>query len=138
MLANSVEKTARMVAWKITFLILVVLATSHCVLGSKVAQGNNITLKAVQQLHVPNPASVEKENLKSKLHDQVCAKVCVGWFCTTSYCQGNEVCCKLGDPMSNCCPAEFPVCATRSESRNMLPQFKTKEMWKEMDFSEKS
>ena len=131
MLANSVEKTERMVAWKITFLILVVLATSQCVLGRKVARGNNISLKVVQQLHVPNPASAEKENLKSKLHDQVCAKVCVGWFCITYYCQGNEVCCKLGDPKSKCCPADFPVCLPEAKPDICCPKTKPKKCGKQ-------
>ncbi|WAR30466.1 hypothetical protein MAR_033008 [Mya arenaria] len=41
--------------------------------------------------------------------DNVCAKICNWWSCTTYVCH-NGVCCTPGSPKSKCCPYSHPVC----------------------------
>ncbi|XP_052790076.1 uncharacterized protein LOC128224305 [Mya arenaria] len=41
--------------------------------------------------------------------DNVCAKICSWWSCTTYACH-NGVCCTPGSPKSKCCPYSHPVC----------------------------
>lgn len=46
---------------------------------------------------------------KISVGDEVCARVCSFWSCTTYYC-AEGVCCTPGSPSSLCCPTSYPLC----------------------------
>ena len=48
-------------------------------------------------------------NREHDLLNEVCAKVCTFWGCTTYYCP-DGVCCIPGSPLSRCCPYDKPEC----------------------------
>ena len=119
-----------MTTLKITSIILVALTTIQFALSHELAQDNSYD-KVLGK--VPTSAAVRKGGLKSncKLRDEVCAKVCVWWICTTYYCKGDLVCCKQGDPKSKCCPSETPVCLPEVNPEICCPKSKPKKCGKQ-------
>ena len=106
-----------MLAWKVTCIILVVIATNRFVSGHKVPRENSCK-KALRKA-ANSPKVSQKSDLgKSKVRFEVCAEV----EGVTYYCPGDTICCTPGDPESKCCPADHPLCLPKINPEFCCPE----------------